>query len=280
MTTSPPPTRRWSGVLFALFAPGFGHFRAGMWLRGWLWFFSVYGMTLVCVTTFTHSLFPVWLGLVAVVLAAGLNIAMLCGSFRPGRMTRKLWGLFAMLFVLRVLLAEAREHVLITYTITSGAMEPTFMGRGENRDKTPDYVVVDKLSHRINGLKRGDIIVFSTAGIGAIEHETVFTQRLVGMPGERVEIKDQAVYIDGRRLTEADGIPPLAYHPAWSPQGEAHTFDVEPGTWFVLGDNSKHSYDSRYWGGVPAANVVGTVSKIYYPFNRIGGMRRMIKESP
>jgi len=213
-----------------------------------------------------------------------LVIAMLCDSFRPGRMTWKLWVLFAVLLVFRFVFTEARERLVKTYTLSTGAMEPTLQGRGENRDQTPDHVVVDRLSHRIKGLKRGDVIVFSTTGIGALDDGQVFVKRLVGMPGERVEIKDYAVHIDGRRLTEADGIPPIAYHPTQRHpenkyQAGANVFDVAPGTWFVMGDNSEFSFDSRYWGGVPATNVLGTVSKIYFPFNRMGGVC-MRKEFP
>ena len=272
--TTPPPSRRWPGVLFAFLAPGFGHFRAGMWLRGVLWFAGICGMELVFIATFMLAALPAWVGLMAAVLLAGLVIAMLCDSFRPGRMTWKLWVLLAVLLVFRFFFANARERLISTHVVATGSMEPTLKGRGINRDQTPDYIVVDRLSHRINGLKRGDIIAFSCAGIGTFDESTIFIFRLVGMPGERVEIKDYAVYIDGRRLTEADGIPPVAYHPRWHPgedfQEEAEAYVVAPGTWFVLGDNSPNAFDSRYWGGVSATNVIGTVSKIYYPFNRMG----------
>ena len=155
-------------------------------------------------------------------------------------------------------------------------MEPTL--RGSKDGQKPDCCVVDKIIYRFTKPKRGDIVVFSSAGISAFTNETYYVKRLVGLPGERIEINDNAVYLDGRRLAEEDGIPSFDYFPA-HPQypsatlKEGGAFVVGTDEYFVLGDNSANSFDSRYWGGVPATNVIGKVSKIYYPFSRMGRVK-------
>ena len=181
--------------------------------------------------------------------------------------------LFAAFCMVIMLFPDPLDWLSRTFVVRSGAMEPTFKG---GPDGPCDYLAIDRLSHRFTGLKRGDIIVFSGIGIPVFDDESYYVMRLAGLPGERIEIKDHAVYADGRRLTEADGIPPFAYlpapphHPAQTAQKEDDVYIVNPGEYFMLGDNSANSFDSRYWGGLPASSVAGKVSKIYYPFSRMG----------
>ena len=97
------------------------------------------------------------------------------------------------------------------------------------------------------------------------------------MPGERIEIRDGSVFANGVRLTERDGIPPIRFvtravveHAAGA---STASYDVDKGGYFVLGDNSSNSLDSRFFGCVPRQNVYGKVTAIYYPFSRAGRPR-------
>jgi len=262
--------RRWPGVVLSVFVPGFGHFRAGAWFRGVLWMLGIYLSLAAFYFSFAFSFVPVIVGWVAFVFCLLLWIVMLRDNFHPGRMTWKLWILFAAFLSVNFILPDPRDWLCKPFRIHSGAMEPTFING--------DRIVVDLLSHRFNGFKRGDIVVFSGAGIPVFEDEIFYVKRLVGFPGEQIEIKNNAVYIDGKRLTEADGIPPITYYPA-SPHlktnalKEGEVFIVGPDEYFVLGDNSMHSLDCRYWGGVPITNLAGKVSKIYYPFSRTRNLK-------
>lgn len=101
-------------------------------------------------------------------------------------------------------------------------------------------------------------------------------QRIVGLPGERIKIAGGRVYANGRALSESDGVPPIHYEaPVASASGaqtqmeEGKEVIIGPDAYFVLGDNSPSSFDSRYWGTVPAANIVGKATLIYYPFSRL-----------
>jgi signal peptidase I len=121
--------------------------------------------------------------------------------------------------------------------------------------------------------KRGDLVVFSPPDKALADNrgDIFFFQRLVGLPGEKIEIRDGHVLVDGRQLGERDGIPEIHYTagPAGPFIADSSVYAVPQDTYFMLGDNSPNSYDSRYWGYLPAANIYGRVSRIYYPFSRV-----------
>jgi len=122
------------------------------------------------------------------------------------------------------------------------------------------------------------VIVFSASQIAGIrdqlggEKEVFYMKRLVGLPGERIRIADGKLFANGKLLGESDGIPEITYtEPAGTPSSarrDGQEFLVGPDEYFALGDNSPNSYDSRYWGCVPASAVYGKVTMIYYPFSR------------
>ncbi len=84
-----------------------------------------------------------------------------------------------------------------------------------------------------------------------------FVKRIIGMPGDTLEIRAGAVWINGKPLTE----PYLADTP--DPWENRKPVKVPPDSFFVMGDNRNNSYDSRYWGFVPRSTIVGTPLFIY-----------------
>ena len=118
-----------------------------------------------------------------------------------------------------------------------------------------DRLVVDTSATR---LRRGDIIAFRTLprAFDMCGSKGVYVKRVVGLPGETVAERDGFVYIDGRKLRE------LYVDAARRDDGVVGRWRVPEGTYFVLGDNRAFSCDSRRWGSVPRANVVGRVRKI------------------
>ncbi len=113
--------------------------------------------------------------------------------------------------------------------------------------------------------RRGDVIVFRYPK----NRDRSFLQRVVAVGGESIEIKDGHIYINGDRLTD----PPF-HKLDYASFGEfaitEKPFTVPDGSLFVLGDNSQNSRDSRYFGSVPEADVVGKVFRIYWPPSRMG----------
>lgn len=149
--------------------------------------------------------------------------------------------------------------VVQAFFIPSGSMEPTL--------RTGDRILVGKFAYRVWDIRRGDIIVFRYP----LNPNKDFVKRVVGLPGERIEMKDGLVRIDGQPLSEV--------YPTALPGGDrACSSNYGPETLpedslFVLGDNRCNSEDSRFFGFVPLKNVVGRAMAVYWPPDRIGLVR-------
>jgi signal peptidase I len=137
-----------------------------------------------------------------------------------------------------------------SYTVVMSSMEPTFQ-EGE-------CIMVSKMSYRSSGPQRGDVIVFNPP----FDSQFPFIKRVIGLPGETVEIKDGKVFIDGIPLEEEEYImePPNEPMPAT---------EIPENEYFVLGDNRNHSNDSRNNWTVPLDNIIGKAWFTYWPPSRL-----------
>ncbi|QQS38550.1 signal peptidase I [Candidatus Woesebacteria bacterium] len=147
--------------------------------------------------------------------------------------------------------------VLQPHKIKGASMLPNF--------QDGEYILSDKLSYRFGEPKRGDVIIFEAPGANGDE----FIKRIIGLPGEKVAIKENKLYINGNELKES-------YLPS--------TFDTLPGaflqeneekvipenSYFVLGDNRRHSSDSRSWGFIEKDVITGRAWIIYWPTDELG----------
>jgi len=158
-------------------------------------------------------------------------------------------GLSAILaFGIRTFVAEARY-------IPSGSMEPTL--------QVNDRLIVDKLGYHFKSPQRGDIVVFSpTDTLEKQNFHDAFIKRLIGLPGETVEVKGGRVYVNNQPLRENYIKENPDYH--WGPQ------TVPQGSYLVLGDNRNNSYDSHYWGFVPRDKIIGRAIIRFWPVGRVG----------
>jgi len=143
---------------------------------------------------------------------------------------------------------------------------------------TGDYLFVDKLTYKFFQPHRGDLVVFHTSGISGINADTLYVKRLAGLPGDTLRINPPFLYVNGqlasgtgfrRVMSATDGYRGYALGHAYLARPDKE-FQVPKESYFVLGDNSYNSFDSRYWGCVPTANIYGRVARIYYPFSRVG----------
>jgi signal peptidase I len=134
----------------------------------------------------------------------------------------------------------------------------------------PTVTGVERAALPIDPIRRGDIIVFKYPE----EPERDFIKRVIGLPGETIELREKKVYVDGQPLDE-----PYAHY--LQPAGtlsefhEVTSFDVRerygpvtvpPGHYFVMGDNRDNSQDSRYWGLLPRHYVKGRALLIYWSY--------------
>jgi signal peptidase I len=138
------------------------------------------------------------------------------------------------------------EHVSMLDTLHEGQM-----------------VLVDKLTPRINGFRRGEIVVFHPTVVTGMD-DTPYIKRVIGLPGDRIELTDGVVRVNGVALDESAYV----YHgEPTRPTSETTRWDVPPNTLFVLGDHRGDSTDSRsaMLGLVPYDQVIGRALVRYWP---------------
>ena len=169
-----------------------------------------------------------------------------------------------------VLLVKA--YVVNPYRIPSSSMEPTLhcaQPASGCEARFSDRVLANRFIFHLRDPRRGEIVVFETPDAARIKCGAggTFVKRIVGLPGETVEVKLQRgegyVYINGRRLDEPyvqNGRRAVReFGPAKVPKNQ----------YFMMGDNRGSSCDSRDWGSVPRGNLIGKVFATYWPPNRI-----------
>jgi len=144
-----------------------------------------------------------------------------------------------------------RGFVVETFVVIGPSMEPTL--------HDAERLFVNKLIYRFQLPDRKDIIVFGYPR----DPQRDFIKRVIGLPGETVEMRDGRVYIDGTFLDESYVAFP-DHHSTTGP------ITVPEGHIFVLGDNRRNSEDSRYFGSVPIANIRGKAFLLYWPLRRFG----------
>jgi signal peptidase I len=170
-----------------------------------------------------------------------------------------------------------KAWVVNPYRIPSSSMEPTLhcarpMPGCES--STSDRVLANRFIYHFRAPRRGEIIVFHTPPLAKRECGAggTFVKRLIGLPGEVWEERDGFVYINGKKLDESYVKPERR-------DTESHTLTEIPpaGTYtkipkdmyLMMGDNRSSSCDSRRWGLVPKANLIGEVFATYWPPSRI-----------
>ena len=156
-----------------------------------------------------------------------------------------------LLDMLETLLLSAAIFLVLNFIsarirIESVSMQPTLY---EN-----DFVLVNRLAYKLGQPSRGDVIVFHYPG-GAPDAEP-YIKRVVGLPGDFIEVKDRQVFVNGNPTHE----PYIKEAPTYT-----GNWRVPEGSLFVLGDNRNNSSDSHAWGYVPLENVIGTAKVVYLP---------------
>lgn len=167
-----------------------------------------------------------------------------------GELTKTIALSIVLALGIRTFVAEARW-------IPSESMVPTL--------QKYDKLIVDKMSYHFVDPQRGDIVVFSPTENIKKENPNLkdaFIKRIIGLPGDKLEVKGERVYINGQPLQEKyiEAPPQYQYGPV----------TVPPNSYLVLGDNRNNSYDSHFWGFVPRDNIIGRAVVRFWPPNRIG----------
>ena len=131
------------------------------------------------------------------------------------------------------------------FRVEGASMEPTL--------HTNQYLLVNKVSYLVGQPRRGDIVVLRFP----LDPRRDFIKRIVGLPGEQVEVKGGSVYVNGQALVE----PYILQRPAYTYPPTT----LPPREYFVLGDNRNNSDDSHVWQGLPRGDIIGKAWVSYWP---------------
>jgi signal peptidase I len=255
--------------------PGLGHFIAGHRRRGVRWFFTVYGLAVLCALLYAiPMLVP---GLILLVPALWLaQLAVLVDGYRTGHRnlavalkwphTRYATGLLFLILSLAlnplwVPILFVRQYWSEAFVMPTQSMAPTI--------QPGDRIIV----HKQLRPQRYDIVAFHPPE----QAQQMWIFRVVGLPGEQVEILNGEVYIDGKQVPRPAGVP--AYTSTipgalLSNGTQGHPMQLGRDEYYVLGDNSRFANDSRLWqaaapmhqpGALPADSITGVATWTYWP---------------
>lgn len=136
-----------------------------------------------------------------------------------------------------------------------------------------EYLLTDKISYKFNKPERGDVVVFKAPPAAQCPEGAGcdFIKRVIGIPGDTVEVRDNQVWVNGQVINEPYLDLGIQTKPgSYTANG---LVTVPTNEYIVMGDNRPHSSDSRVWGPVPFQNIVGKVFFRYWPPTRVGTIR-------
>ena len=149
-----------------------------------------------------------------------------------------------------------RTFLVQPFLVSGSSMSPNF--------SNGDYVLVDELTYHLRLPARGEVVVFHDPQ----DYSTYFIKRVIGLPGERVTIKN-----DTMTVVNSDRPQGFILNEAYLPKGintsGSYDYQLSSSTYLLFGDNRPFSYDSRIWGPLPAKNIVGLVRVRLWPLNEL-----------
>ncbi|MGB2824422.1 MAG: signal peptidase I [Phycisphaerae bacterium] len=285
------PRRPWLALVLSLICTGWGHIYCGQIVRALV--FMVIGVVVPSGAILAGALNRPFIALLAgallppiIGIAAGVDSCLLARrlrrQYRPKEYNR--WYVYVLVLLLTSLVPVAsamivRINILEAFRMSGKSMSPDVPNGCR--------VLANKVAYRAEPLKRGDIIVFVYPNNRSVK----YIKRVAALPGEKVSMKDGDLYVSGKKLprSEAATAPTVAgdgtFAMFWEHNGQAKyrillsrgeaapgrtardipELTVPNGHCFVLGDNRDMSCDSRHFGPVPLADIIGRVDYIYYP---------------
>ncbi len=147
--------------------------------------------------------------------------------------------------------------ILQPHKIKGGSMEPNF--------RDGEFLLTDKVSYRFNKPKRGDVVVFQAPP----NNQDEYIKRIIGLPGEELTIQRGKIYIDNK-LIEEKYLDPASVTKSGNFSAEGKVIKIPENTFFVIGDNRDHSYDSRSWGVIEKNKITGRAWFVYWPPQKAG----------
>jgi signal peptidase I len=179
------------------------------------------------------------------------------------RLTKFCLELRYLVYLLILTFLVIKPLVIAGYDTPTSSMAPTIMPNTRYWALPSAYGgFISFTKIKLPGYKkinRGDIVIFKYPS----DETQNYIKRVIGLPGDRIEIRDKTVFVDNEALKE-----PYTHYQEKYPRPDYGPTTVPRGHLFVLGDNRDESYDSRYWGFVPIANVFGAPLFTFWSYDR------------
>ncbi len=160
----------------------------------------------------------------------------------------------AAIAVITVLLV--RSYLVQPFLVNGASMEPNFSNN--------NYLLVDELTYRLREPKRGEVIVFKYPG----DESTFYIKRVIGLPGERIEVKDGII-----KVYDEVNLNGLTIKENYLPSGLSTRGDssvtLKDDEYYVMGDNRAYSFDSRSWGPLNKKELIGLVRLRLWPITKV-----------
>jgi signal peptidase I len=151
--------------------------------------------------------------------------------------------------------------IMQPHKIKGNSMEPNF--------HNAQYLLTDKVSYRFGEPKRGDVVVFKAPP----DDKDEFIKRVIGLPGERVSLKAGRFYINDQ-LLEEKYLPSSQITSGGQFLAEGQSATIPESSYFMVGDNRDHSFDSRAWGFIGKSKITGRAWLLYWPPESVGIIRK------
>lgn len=287
----------WLAVFFTRLIPGLGHLYTGKLITGILLIFIAVTPSIASFSSLLNAsktinssndtvltlasllwifilLFIMPSGSIGIFLPLVIYKAYLSAPIRREHSKKPIVRFCIIWVLLTVLLSGFMTILIRTFVfearyVPSGSMIQTL--------QINDRLIINKFDYSFQEPQRGDIIVFNpTETLEKQNFHDAFIKRIIGLPGETVELKSGRVYINGKLLQEKyiDGqMTNTDVCPAGEPAFLSKPVILPPNSYLVLGDNRQNSYDGRCWGLVPSDRIIGRVATRFWPFERIGTLK-------
>jgi len=166
-----------------------------------------------------------------------------------------LWEIFKIVIVSLAIVIPIRYFLIQPFFVKGASMEPNF--------EDGEYLVIDEISYQFREPQRGEVVVFRFPG----NRSQFYIKRIIGLPGETIEIKDQQIMIKNQSNPSGFILNESSYLQNIPAMGD-YKVNLKNDEFFVMGDNRAASYDSRRWGPLPKKDLIGRVLFRAWPASR------------
>ncbi len=177
-------------------------------------------------------------------------------SLTPEKKPNGFWEFIKAVIISILIVIPVRAYLAQPFIVDGQSMEPNY--------HNGNYLIIDELSYELREPARGEVIVFRYP----LNPTQFFIKRIIGLPGESVEIKNNTVHIttaEGKDFVLDEQYIPKTFYTG----PDMNPVRLGPDQYFVLGDNRSHSSDSRVWGILPRKNITGRTFVRLWPINEI-----------